>query len=101
MTKLAALNHGKACQLAERLENVKGCHVINDTFFNEFTVRLDKPASKVIEDLAKKDILAGVGVRRLYQDRPELDELMLIAVTETVSDQDIELLVHALTEELA
>src|SRR5690606_2413514 len=45
LTRLAALNHAKAVQLAERLARVPGVTVLNDGFFNEFTVRLPKAAA--------------------------------------------------------
>ncbi|WP_135080857.1 aminomethyl-transferring glycine dehydrogenase subunit GcvPA [Terasakiella sp. SH-1] len=101
LTKLSALNHARACQVADKLAEIDGVDVLNETFFNEFTVRLNKSASAVIDRLAEKNVLAGVPVRRLYQDRPELDDLMLVAVTETATDEDIDALVAALKEELS
>ncbi len=101
LKKLSALNHARACQVADQLAEVNGVEVINDTFFNEFTIRLSKSASAVIDTLAEKGVLAGVPVRRLYQDRPELDNLMLVAVTETVTDEDIAALVGGLKEVLS
>ena len=38
---------------------------------------------------------------RLFPDRPDMAEGLLIAVTETVSDEDIDYLAGALEEELA
>ncbi|NVJ92000.1 MAG: aminomethyl-transferring glycine dehydrogenase subunit GcvPA [Methylocystaceae bacterium] len=101
LTKLSALNHARACQVADRLAKIDGVTIINDTFFNEFTVRLSKSASGVIDALAEKNILGGVPVKRLYQDRPELDDLMLVAVTETATDEDIDALIAGLTEVLS
>jgi glycine dehydrogenase subunit 1 len=101
LTKLAALNHARACQVADRLAGITGVEVINDSFFNEFTVRLSKSATEVVDKLAEDGILAGVPVRRLYQDRPELDDLMLVAVTETTLDSDIDALVAGLTKVLS
>src|SRR5262249_47397646 len=66
LTRLAAINHAKAAQLADRLAKVAGVSVVSDTFFNEFTVRLPKPAADVVEVLAKRRILAGVPASRLY-----------------------------------
>ena len=64
--RLARLNHAKAVQLADRLDGLKGVEVVSDSFFNEFTVRLKKPAAKVVDKLAKAGILGGVPVSRLY-----------------------------------
>ncbi len=40
LTKLAAINHANAVDLAERLSAVKGVEVLNTSFFNEFTIRV-------------------------------------------------------------
>ena len=99
-TRLAALNHAKAVQLAERLESLPGVKVLNDSFFNEFTVRLGRPAAAVVENLAAKRILAGVPVSRLYPGRKELADLMLVAATETTTEADMDALAKALGEEV-
>ncbi len=39
-TGTAELNHAKASQLAEKLAKLPGCKVVNETFFNEFTVAI-------------------------------------------------------------
>ncbi|MBL8675766.1 MAG: aminomethyl-transferring glycine dehydrogenase subunit GcvPA, partial [Rhodospirillales bacterium] len=70
LRRLAELNHAKAVELADRIAALPGVEVLNDTFFNEFTVRLPKPAAGVVEALARKGILAGVPVSRLIPDDP-------------------------------
>jgi len=45
--------------------------------------------------------LGGVSLGRLYPDAPELANGLLIAVTETVTDEDIEALATGLEEVLA
>ena len=72
---------------------------MNDTFFNEFTVRLPKPAAEVVEALAGRDILAGIPVSRLLPDAG-LDDLLLVAATETTTAEDIAALGDALGEVL-
>ena len=62
--RLAELNHAKASELADRVAAVPGVKLLNDSFFNEFTVRLPKPAAPVVEALADRRILAGVPVSR-------------------------------------
>lgn len=94
--KLAALNHARAVQTAQRLGQVKGVKVLNDTFFNEFTVELSKPAAEVVAAAAKKNILAGVPASRLRPHDESLKNLLLVAVTETVTDADIEALATVL-----
>src|SRR5437899_11315943 len=48
LRRLAELNHAKASQLADLVASVPGVSVINDSFFNEFTVRLPRPAGPVV-----------------------------------------------------
>ncbi len=97
-TRLAALNHAAAVQLAEKLDAVDGVEVLNSTFFNEFTVRLRKPAAEVVEVLAQRGILGGVPASRLWPDRPEFANLLLVAATETNPTEDMDALASALRE---
>lgn len=99
-TRLAAINHGKACQLADRLGAIEGVRVLNESFFNEFTLELPKAAAGVVDDLVDHGVLAGVPASRLYPDRPELSRLLLVAATETNSDADIAAFGDALEEVL-
>ena len=78
---------------------MKGVEVLNDTFFNEFTIRLAKPAASVVEQLAERGILAGVPVSRLLPGA-SLDDLLLVASTEINTDDDRAAYVAALQEVL-
>ena len=98
--RLAEVNHARAVRLADRLATLPGVSVLNTAFFNEFTVRLDRPAAPVVDALAERGVLAGVPVSRLYPDRPDLADLLLVAATETVTDEDEDALLAALRETL-
>ncbi len=98
--RLAELNHAKAAQLADLLAAVSGVTVINDSFFNEFTVRLPKPAAPVVEALAARRILGGVPVSRLIPDDPSVANLLLLAATETATDEGMAPLATGLKEVL-
>src|SRR5580698_9719286 len=65
LQRLAKVNHANAVQLADRLSDLKGVSVINECFFNEFTIRTPKPAVELIDALAKKGIIGGLPVSRL------------------------------------
>ncbi len=92
LKRLAALNHAGAVSLADRL----GGRVVTPAFFNEFTVRLDGDAAETVERLAGEGILAGVPVSRLYPGAG-LDDLLLVAVTETAAEEDLAALAEALS----
>jgi glycine dehydrogenase subunit 1 len=100
LRRLAEANHARACQTADALAEIPGVEILNDSFFNEFTVRLRKPAAEVVEALAAQGIMAGLPVSRLEPGKPELENLMVVAATETVTDQDIATLARALGEAL-
>ncbi|MCC4239428.1 aminomethyl-transferring glycine dehydrogenase subunit GcvPA [Thalassospira povalilytica] len=99
--RLATLNHENACKAADAIDAVPGASVVNDIFFNEFTVKLTKPAAEVVEALVAKGVLGGVPLSRLYPNRSDLDNYLLVAVTETNTDEDIAALAGALKEVLA
>ncbi|WP_221792040.1 aminomethyl-transferring glycine dehydrogenase subunit GcvPA [Aquisediminimonas sediminicola] len=101
LAKLAKLNHGRAIAAAQRLAQVPGVRLINSNFFNEFTLELPKEARPVIRLLADRDILGGVSLGRLYPGNDQLGQGLVVAVTETVSDEDIEAFAAALQEVLA
>lgn len=99
LQRLARINHANAVKLADQLGKVKGVEVLNKTFFNEFTVKLAKPAAEVVERLAAKGILAGVPASRLLPGAG-LDNLLLVASTEVNTDDDRAAFVAALQEVL-
>ncbi|TVV73781.1 aminomethyl-transferring glycine dehydrogenase subunit GcvPA [Sphingomonas solaris] len=98
---LATLNHARAAQAAERLVKVPGVSLVNGAFFNEFTLRLPKEARPVVRAMADRGVLGGVSLGRLYPNVAALEKGLVIAVTETVADEDVEALATALTEALA
>ena len=100
VTRLARLNHATAVAAAERLAGIPGVELLNKSFFNEFTLRLPRPAAAVIDALAKRGILGGIPVSRFYPDRPELAGLLLVAATETATEEDIDRLKAGLREVL-
>lgn len=97
LKKLALLNHARAVQLAERLGALSGVELLNDHFFNEFTLQLQGDAGEIVHRLYKSNILAGVPGARLYP-QGSYDDLLIVAVTETVSDEDMDALVGGLRE---
>ena len=101
LRRLARINHANAVALADGLSTVPGVSVLNDTFFNEFTIRVPGNAAQVIEQLAKKGVLGGVPFSRLAPGRPELADLIVVAATEVNTDEDRAAYVAALKDVVA
>jgi glycine dehydrogenase subunit 1 len=98
--RLARLNHAAACNLADRLAAVPGVRLVNDSFFNEFALRLPIPAADVVAALAAKGVLGGVAASRFYPERDDLADLLLVTATETTADEDIDIYAKTLAEVL-
>jgi glycine dehydrogenase subunit 1 len=101
LRKLAGANHQSAARVADRLTRVNGVQLVNGNFFNEFVLKLAKPSRQVVRDMAAGGVLGGVSLGRLYPGAGELENGLLIAVTETVQQDDENALVTALEEALA
>ena len=100
LTRLAEINHGKAVQLAEKLSQMKGVAIVPQAFYNEFAITLPKPAAEVVEKLVERKILGGVPASRLFPGETSLANVLLLAVTETNSEGDMDKLAAALKEVL-
>ena len=98
---LAALNHAGAVAAAERLARIPGVELVNESFFNEFTLRLPKEARQVVRALAERRVLGGVSLGRLYPGEAALANGLVVAVTETVTPEDVETFATTLEEVLA
>jgi glycine dehydrogenase subunit 1 len=95
---LAEINHARAVEVSGRLAAVPGVELVNDAFFNEFTVKLPVEARPAVHAMVEKGVLGGVSLGRLYPDREALANGLVVAVTEVVSDEDIDALEAALKE---
>ncbi|MEA2825258.1 MAG: glycine dehydrogenase subunit 1 [Alphaproteobacteria bacterium] len=101
LNRLARINHARALQLAGRLSSIPNVQLVTPVFFNEFTLKLPKPAVDVADALADLGIIAGVRASRLYPHQPELRNHLIVAATETNTDSDMEAYGRALAEVLA
>jgi glycine dehydrogenase subunit 1 len=70
-------------------------------FFNEFTLKLPKPAAWVVDALAARGVLGGVPASRLLPHEPAARDLLIVAATETVTEDDAKAFAKALAEVLA
>jgi len=99
-SRLARINHANAVVLADMLATVPGVRVLNPAFFNEFTIRVPGDAGQIVERLAERGVLGGVPASRLEPGRPELLDLIIVASTETNTDEDRATYAAALREVL-
>ena len=96
LRRLARLNHANAVKLADALGGV-GVEVVNETFFNEFTVRVKGDAAALVERMAAQGVLGGVPASRLLPNAG-VDDLLIIASTEVNTNEDRAALVAALKQ---
>jgi len=101
LTPLARVNHATASKLADKLTKVSGVSLVTSTFFNEFTIKLPKPAAAVVDALAAKNIIAGVPMSRLLPHDESVRDLLIVAATETCTDEDCDAFAKALAEVLS
>ena len=86
--KLALINHKKATELADLLGNIKNLKILNQNFFNEFTIEFKKEAKEVNKKLLEKNIIGG------FADSNK----MIVAVSELTSENDMKEFATALEE---
>jgi glycine dehydrogenase subunit 1 len=96
LRKLASINHARACEAAERLASIPGVELVNDSFFNEFTLKLPVEARPAVHRMVEHGVLGGVSLGRLYPGVDLLKNGLAVAVTETTTDEDIDALHSAL-----
>jgi glycine dehydrogenase subunit 1 len=96
LRQVAELCYHKAHYAAQKLDALPGYQVWSQApFFHEFVLRCPRPVQETNELLLESGILGGYN---LSHDFPELENSMLLAVTEMNSKDEIDFLVSALAE---
>ena len=96
---VAAHSHANTQTLVARLSAIDGASVaFTDASFHEAVLRLPKPASEVLPQLAERGIIGGYD---LGLDFPSLADCVLVCATETRTADDIDLYATVLAEVLA
>ncbi|HEY0164326.1 MAG TPA: aminomethyl-transferring glycine dehydrogenase subunit GcvPA, partial [Sphingomicrobium sp.] len=90
LRRLAEINHARAITVAERLSAIPDVDLVNTAFFNEFTLRLPVEARPAVHALVERGVLGGVSLGRLYPGEAGLANGLVVAVTETVTDADVD-----------
>jgi glycine dehydrogenase subunit 1 len=96
MRQVAELCYHKAHYAADQISKLGGFSLaFSDAFFNEFTVKCPVPVQDINDHLLEHGFLGGYD---LGQDYPELEDVMLLAVTEMNTRDEIDGLVEVLSE---
>lgn len=94
LRKLAELNYSKAAYAKQQIAALEGFELVfSGESFNEFVVNCKEPVADLQQRLEQEGILPGIA---LAKDYPELDNGLLICVTEQNSREQIDRLVSAL-----
>jgi len=94
LAEMARLNRSKSEYAKGLLTKIAGVSLAgSDPTFNEFALRLPKPAGPVVEKLLQKGIAAGVPAGEYY---PGMENCLVVTVTEKRSREEIELLAREL-----
>lgn len=99
LEKMGAICAQRAAQAAARLGGLPGCSIrFAGPMFKEFVLETPIPGRELTAALAERGFLAGPALGPWY---PELENCLLIAVTEKRTHEDIESLAEAVEKELA
>jgi glycine dehydrogenase subunit 1 len=83
---LAILNHKNSLHFQKELSNKNLSRTFSAPFFNEFVVDTNN-ATEVLNKLREKGIAGGLDLGRVY---PELENKLLVCVTETVTAEQMQ-----------
>jgi len=96
---LARKNYNKAHDLAERIDQIEGFEApyFDSEFYKEFTVKTPEGSKEIFERCAKKDVLPGIPLDEKEKFN-SLPDILLTAVTEMNTDEEMDFLVETLEE---
>jgi glycine dehydrogenase subunit 1 len=96
LRRTAASSHANTNTLITKLKTIEGVELVfSSPGFHEKVLRLNKPVKAVLSALEDRGILGGFD---LSADFPELGNALLVCVTETKTEEDIDLYVSSLQE---
>jgi glycine dehydrogenase subunit 1 len=101
LAQLALICHERAQATAARLSRIAGVRLLNTAYAHEFTVLLPADAAAAVNAMAANGVLGGVALGRLYPGEDALAGGLLVATSETTTDEDIEALGAAIEGFLA
>jgi glycine dehydrogenase subunit 1 len=97
--EVAHQNLQKAHYAASEIAKLDGYSLkFSAPFFNEFVVQTPKPTAEILKQLIDRKIVAGLALDAYY---PDMQNALLVCVTETTKREAIDKLVDALDAEAA
>ena len=96
LQKIAKLNYHKAHYAAKAIDSLDQYQLVtNSPFFDEFVIKCPKPIPAINRHLLDHDILGGFDLGSVS---PEMNNHMLIAVTEMICREEIDFMTQVLSE---
>lgn len=100
LQKVAAACVHNTQALIELLKNIPGISFpFGTSVFHEFVITLPADVEQVIEAMAEEDIVAGINISQYYA-QDDLENTLLICVTETKSTEDMAFFADTLNDTL-
>jgi len=94
---LAQISLQRAHYLADKLTKIAGVKLTFDQpFFNEFAISLPAPVETVLRQLEDQSILGGIALHKHFKHMPELENSILVAVTEMNPKEELDQFAEAL-----
>jgi glycine dehydrogenase subunit 1 len=94
--KIAQLNHSRSEYAKKQLLGIDGVKLMFESpTFNEFVLQTVRDPARIVDELSRKNIYAGVPLKRYY---PKLENCLLVTVTEMNSTESIDQLCKSIKE---
>ncbi len=91
LRQVAGVSHTQTKKLVDRLIEIDGVERVFDRpFFHECVLRLPRDVDEVLRGMSLDGIQAGLSLKDYF---PELGDCLLVCVTETKTDQDLDVFV--------
>ena len=98
--RVASACHANAKRLASSVNSIDGVSVVsNGPWFHEFVIELPLKAADVLKSMASSGVLAGLALNEFVKDASEYQ--VLVCVTETRTDEDLERYAEVLSNALS
>ncbi len=96
---IAKENHKKSHEVAQRINEIDGFEApyLDSEFYNEFTVKTPIDSAELVEKCCERGVLPGIAVNKIDKF-DSLPDVLLVAVTEMNTDEEIDLLIETLKE---